>query len=81
VLLKELQRRMQARGWRAEWERLKDDLDALEEFTVQSTAGPFVIRSQTLGDAGRALQAAGVALGPAIRRDAPEAEEVHAEHA
>jgi transposase len=78
VLLKELQRRMQARGWRAEWERLKDDLDALEEFTVQSTAGRFVIRSQTLGDAGRALQAAGVALGRAIRRVESTAEEVQA---
>jgi hypothetical protein len=81
ILMKELQRRMEARGWRAEWERLKDDLDALEEFTVQTTGGRFVIRSQTMGDAGRALQAAGIALGPAIRREEPEAGEVDAEHA
>jgi hypothetical protein len=58
-----LQRRIDARGWRAEWKRLKDDLDELEELTVQSTGGRFVIRSQTPGAAGRALQAAGVALG------------------
>jgi len=28
---------------------------------------PFIIRGQTRGDAGKALQAAGVALGPAVR--------------
>ena len=67
VLLKELQARLATRGWRPEWERLKADLDALEEITVASAGKSFVIRSQTRGDAGKALQAVGVALGPAIR--------------
>jgi Transposase DDE domain len=67
VLLKELQVRLEARGWHCEWERLKDDLDALEEITVPNAGKTFVVRSQTRGDAGKALQAAGVALGPAIR--------------
>lgn len=67
VLLKELQARLEDRGWYCEWDRLKKDLEALEEFTVANTGRTFVIRSQVRGDAGKALQAAGVALGPTIR--------------
>jgi hypothetical protein len=67
VLLNELQARLAARGWYCEWERLKNDLDALEEITVANAGKTFVIRSQTRGDAGKALQAAGVTLGPAVR--------------
>jgi transposase len=67
VLLKELLARLEARGWRVEWERLKTDLDALEEITLTSAGKRFILRSQTRGDAGKALQAAGVALGPTVR--------------
>ena len=67
VLLNELQTRLEARGQHCEWERLKNDLDALEEITVANAGATFVIRSHVRGDAGKALQAAGVALGPAIR--------------
>jgi len=67
VLLKELQGRLEACSWHPEWERLKDDLEALEEITVANAGKTLVIRSQTRGDAGKALQAAGVALGPTIR--------------
>ena len=67
ILLNELQVRLEARGWYCEWERLKNSLDALEEITVPNQGKTFVVRSQLRGDAGKALQAAGVALGPAIR--------------
>lgn len=67
VLLKELYRRMEQRGWRGvEWNRLKLDLDELQYFTVDSAGKTFRIRTQTQGDAGKALQAAGVALGPPV---------------
>jgi len=36
VLLKELLARMQARGWDPEWAELREDLDALVEFTVRA---------------------------------------------
>lgn len=68
VLMKELLRRMEARGWRTEWERLKDDLEALQEVTVRNSGQTFIVRTTTRGDAGKALQAAGVALGPTVRR-------------
>jgi len=71
VLMKELQRRLAERGWTAEWDRLRDDLDDLMEITVPAGGKAFVIRSATRGVAGKAIQAAGVALGPVIR-PAPE---------
>ena len=67
ILIKELQSRMSERGWNTEWDRLKDDLDNLEEITVRTTGKAFVIRSETRGDAGKAIQATGVALGSVIR--------------
>jgi transposase len=67
VMLKELKDRLAARGWQPEWERLKADLDALEEITLVSAGKRFIVRSQTRGEAGKALKAAGVALGPTVR--------------
>ena len=74
VVLKELQSKLAARGWtvdpsgdRVEWERLQRDLDALEEITIENAGRTFVIRTRTRGDAGKALPAAGVALGPTVR--------------
>ena len=67
MLLKDLQQKMEARGWRLEWERLRRDLDELQEFTVRNPGKTFLIRSQTLGDVGKALQAVGVALGLTVR--------------
>ena len=67
VVLKELQSKLAARGWTVEWERLQRDLDALEEITIENAGRTFVIRTRTRGDAGKALPAAGVALGPTVR--------------
>jgi IS4 transposase len=67
VLVKELYDRMEPRGWRPEWERLKQDLDALQEVTVFSAGQTFAIRTETRGDAGKALQAVRIALGRTIR--------------
>jgi len=67
MLLKELLGRIDRRGWDVEWERLREDLDALEEMTIHTAGRSFVVRSATEGAAGKAIQAAGVALGPAVR--------------
>jgi transposase len=68
VLMKELQTRLTERGWKVEWRRLLDDLDALQELTIDLHDKTFVVRTATKGDAGKAIQAVGVALGPAIRQ-------------
>lgn len=67
LLMKELQARMARRGWTAEWRRLLDDLDELQELTITLHEKTYVVRTATKGDAGKAIQAVGVALGPAIR--------------
>jgi transposase len=72
MVLKALEARLAARGWQLEWQRLRDDLDALEEVTVRTRGQTFVIRSDLQGDAGKAIQAAGVALGSVVRLEAPK---------
>jgi len=67
ILLKELLDRLKRRGWTVEWDRLRQDLDALEEITVKTAGRSFVIRSAAKGDAGKAIQATGVALGSVVR--------------
>ena len=67
VLLKELQDRLEARGWRVEWKRLRDDLDELQELTLPLGEKTFAIRTPPVGEAGRAIQAVGIALGPSVR--------------
>lgn len=72
VLLSELERRMADKGWTAEWARLRQDLDALQEILVDSGTEAFLLRTRPEGDAGKAVQAAGVALGPTVRFLAPD---------
>jgi hypothetical protein len=67
VLLHELDRRMQARGFSYEWARLRQDLDALEQVHLECAGRDVIVRSIPRGAAGKALQAAGVALGPAVQ--------------
>ena len=67
LLINQLQRQMDQRGWTAEWRRLLDDLDELQELTITTGDKAFIVRTATPGQAGKALQAAGVALGPSVR--------------
>ena len=66
VLLKELQDRMEERGWALHWDRLRRDLDELERTTVELDGKRVTLRSTPVGEAGKAIQAAGVALGPSL---------------
>ena len=66
--MKELQSRLESRGWEVEWRPMLDDLDELQELTITASGKQYVVRTAPCGDAGKALQAAGVALGPAIRQ-------------
>jgi hypothetical protein len=68
MLIKELQSRLEGRGWRVEWRRLLDDLDELQELAIRVDEKTFVVRTATQGDAGKAIQAAGVSLGPSVRQ-------------
>jgi len=68
LLIKELESRFEQRGWPVQWRRLLDDLDELQELTIGVDEKTFIVRTAIQGEAGRAFQAAGVALGPSIRQ-------------
>ena len=67
AMLKELQRRMKLRGFAYEGDRLRRDLEKLEETRTQAEDRKVILRTMPPGDAGKALQAVGVALGPALQ--------------
>lgn len=67
LLIKELQGRMDQRGWQVEWADLMDDLEELKEIRIQTGGKEVLIRSELKGDAGKAFQAAGVAVPPTVR--------------
>jgi transposase len=67
VLIKEFHDRLESRGWSAEWQHVRDDLNELQELTLPLGEKTFAIRTPPVGEASHALQAAGVALGPSVR--------------
>ena len=71
MLRKELQDRLEERGWAFEWADVIQDLDSLQEIEVEHKGKRFVLRTQAEGVAGKVCQAAGVALPPAVRKVEP----------
>ena len=70
VLRKELQDLLIRKGWTLEWADVLRDLDALRITTLRASPGAAEtceLRSLPQGAAGKALAAAGVALGPSVR--------------
>ena len=67
VLRKELQDRLEAKGWQLEWADIIRDLDNLLELEVTVSGKGDLIRGEIKGSVGKAAQAAGVALPPSIR--------------
>ncbi len=67
ILLHELDRRMEARGLKAEWADIRRDLDALEEVEVSQAGKTYWLRTPIRDAATTAFRAAGVAIPPAVR--------------
>ncbi len=68
ALRKELYRRLEAAGHPGfEWSDIKQDLEALQEITIEENGKKLAIRSQCLGSCGKIFQAVGVAIPPTIR--------------
>ena len=67
VMRKALQDRIDAKKWKLEWADIVRDVDAIEEVEVTHDNKQFIIRNEVSGVAGKALQAAGVALPPVLR--------------
>lgn len=71
VLMKELQDRLEAKGYHLEWTDVIRDLDRLEEVQIEQDGKRFVLRSRTSGTCGKVFQAAGVGLPPTLRQIEP----------
>jgi transposase len=67
LLRKELEDRLARKEWKLEWADVIRDLDNLIEMEVAISGKGYVFRGRTSGVAGKAFQACGVALPPALR--------------
>lgn len=68
VLAKELTRLCEARGLKPEWQRLLNDLDRLQQATIEKDGRVITTRTHVNGQVGNVFKAAGIAL-PANFRD------------
>ena len=67
VLVDELQRRLFAKGWKLEWDVIRQDLEALAQVEVREGDQWYLLRTALQGTAGKVLQAAGVAVPTPVR--------------
>jgi transposase len=67
VLRNELDSRMKKAGHSFEWTDIKQDLEALQEVTIEQQNKTLAIRTECLGTGGKIFQSVGVAIPPAIR--------------
>ena len=67
VLLRELQRRMEANGVEFHWKQIKLDLQALQEVIVKENKRKVVVRTECQGVCGKVFQSVGVAIPPTIK--------------
>lgn len=69
LLRRELERRMEAKGFDFEWYEVLHDLASVEEVTAEISGKRVIFRSDLKGCAGKVFQAAGVAPPPCVRFD------------
>jgi len=67
VLAKELTRLCEAKGLKPEWQPLLNDLDRLQQATIEKDGKVITVRTPTAGRGGSVFQAAGVAIPANIR--------------
>jgi transposase len=67
LLIKQLQQKMSAKGWQAEWADVINDLEAMKETIIETGDKTITIRSELKGEAGKTFQSAGVAVPQRIK--------------
>lgn len=67
VLRKELDRRLNEKGFDLEWAKIKQDLKSLQFVTLEENDKKFRIRSRCEGDCAKIFKGVGVAIPPTIR--------------
>lgn len=69
LLRRELERRMEVKGYDFEWNNILYDINSVEEVTADISGKRVIFRSELKGCAGKVFQAAGVAIPPAVKFD------------
>ena len=67
VLRKELDSRLEKAGHCLEWADIKQDLEALQEVTIEEKNKRLAVRTECLGSCGKIFQSVGVAIPSTIR--------------
>jgi transposase len=67
VLRKELDSRLEKAGHPFEWADIKQDLEALQEVTIEQKNKTLAIRTECIGACGKIFQSVGIAIPPTIR--------------
>jgi transposase len=67
VLRKELQDRIERKGWTLEWDDIIQDLNGLQEMEITTDEKSYLLRTGTTGTIGKVFQECGVALPPTLR--------------
>jgi hypothetical protein len=70
TLAKELMRLCEAKGIKPEWQPLLNDLDRLQQATIEKDGKAITVRTPTAGMVGSVFQATGVAIPANIREQA-----------
>jgi len=66
-MVKELEKRFEVKGYDLEWKKIKEDLKAMKEVTLEEGEKNIVLRTECRGDAGKIFQSVGVAIPPTLR--------------
>lgn len=67
ILRKELDSRLEKTGHCLEWADIKQDLEALQEVTIEEQNKTLAIRTECIGTCSKIFQSIGVAIPPTIR--------------
>ncbi len=67
MLRKELENRLNAKGYFFEWSDICQDLESLQEVEITSAGSKIAVRTECKGVCGKVFQAVGVAIPPVIR--------------
>jgi len=67
LLMKELKERLLKKGWQGEWADLINRLEGVKEIRIETGNKEVLLRSTLKGDAGKAFQAASIAVPPTVR--------------
>jgi len=68
VLRKELQDRLERKGWTPEWADVIRDLEQLQEVEIHLEGKAYLLRTEAKGSTGKVFQACGVALPLTLRQ-------------